>query len=152
MGAGGGGRSETNQSFSRRGLGFYAERCHPQTRAAQSSLNSRTDIEAVEETRRQRRAGHGVSALPHTCALTSVRSGQWGGSGFGGKADPEVCQYLWCHNTDLCTRQRFGGGGGGGYLVPPQQLSNAEVPGGEAHGAWNEWFTHKHAAVALGGV
>ena len=36
-------------------------------------------------------------------------------------------------------------GGGGGYLVPPQQLSNAEVPGGHAHGAWDE------AAVARAG-
>ena len=40
-------------------------------------------------------------------------AGSWwvqagGGSGFGGKADPEVCQYLWCHNTNL----RGGGGGG----------------------------------------
>ena len=67
VGAGRGeGRSETNEGFSRRGLGFYAERCHPRTRAAQSRLSSRTDIEALGETRRQRRAGHGVSALPHT--------------------------------------------------------------------------------------
>ena len=108
------------------------------TRAAQSTLSRRTDIEALGETRRQRRAGHGLSALPHTCALRSVRSGQWGGSGFGGKADPEVCEYLWCHNTDLCTRQRFGGGGDRGYVVPPQQLSIAEVPGGQGHGAWDE--------------
>ena len=144
MGAeGGGGVLTRTRASAGRGLGVCAERCHPQTSAAQSTLNRRTDIEAVGETRRQTHAGHGLSALPHTCALRSVRLGQWGGSGFGGQADPEVCQYLWCHNTDLCTRQRLGGGGGGGrggegYLVPPQQLSNAEVPRGQGHAAWDE--------------
>ena len=136
----GGGHSETNQSLSRRGLGFCAERCHPQTRAAQSTLSRRTDIEALGETRRQKRAGYGLSALPHTCALRSVRSGQWGGSGFGGKADPEVCECLVVpqhrpvHTAAFWWWRR--GGGGGAYL------SNAEVPGGQAHGAWDEWFTN----------
>ena len=141
----GGGRSETNQSLNWRGLGFCAERCHPQTRAAQSTLSSRTDVEAVGETRRQRREGDGLSGLPHTCALRSVRSGQWGGSGFGGKADPEVCQCLVVPQHRPVYTAAFWWwrrGGGGGYLVPPQQLSNAEVPGGQAHGAWNEWFTN----------
>ena len=54
--------------------------------------------------------------------LRSVRSGHWGGSGFGEKADPEVYQYLWCHNTNL----RWRGGGedfGRGQFRHPQITS-----------------------------
>ena len=43
----GGGHSETNQSLSQRGLSFCAKRCHAHTRAAQSTLSRRTDIEAL---------------------------------------------------------------------------------------------------------
>ena len=116
------------------------------TRAAQSTLSRRTDIEALGETQRQRRAGHGLSALPHTCALRSVRSGQWEGSGFGGKADPEVCQYLWCHNTDLCTQQRFGGGGGGGGVFAASTTTEHCRSAGRTGTRCMGRVVHKHTA------
>ena len=78
--AGPGWGSETNQSLSRHGLVFCAARCHPQTRVAPSRLSRRTDIELLGDTRRRRHAEHGLSAVSHTCALRSVRLGQWGGS------------------------------------------------------------------------
>ena len=70
----------------------------------------------TEQTYRHRGTGGNTAtgtrrtrALCTASHLRSVRSGPWGGSGFGGKADPEVCQYLWCHNTNLR------GGAGGGF-------------------------------------
>ena len=69
----------------------------------------------TEQTYRHRGTGENTAtgtrrtrALCTASHLRSVRSGPWGGSGFGGEADPEVCQYLWCHNTNL----RGEGGGG----------------------------------------
>ena len=79
----GGGGSETNQCSSRCGLGFCTERCHPQTRAAQSTLSSRTNIEALGETQRQ---GAQDTASLHCLTLEIGPIGPKGGDpDLGGK-------------------------------------------------------------------
>ena len=74
---------------------------------AVSSTNTCGPVNTVQTYRHRGTGGHTATETRRTrglCTashLRSVRSGQWGGSGFGEKADPEVYQYLWCHNTNL---------------------------------------------------
>ena len=110
--------------------------------------------EAVGETRQQTRAGHGVSERPYTCALRSVQSGQWGGSGFGGKADPvtprtprrsvSTCgatTQTCAHGSVLVVAAAAGGGAGlSGASTTTEQCRSAQRtgtrcmrPGGSGH-------------------
>ena len=109
--------------------------------------------EAVGETRQQTRAGHGVSERPYTCALRSVQSGQWGGSGFGGKADPvtprtprrsvSTCgatTQTCAHGSVLVVAAAGGGAGLSGASTTTEQCRSAQRtgtrcmrPGGSGH-------------------
>ena len=142
---GGGGRSKTNQSLSRRGLGFCAERCHPQNACGpvnteQTYRHRGTGGNTATETRRTRP----LCTASHLCleiGPIGPMGGIWirGESGPGGLSVLVVPQHRPVYTAAFWWwRPREGGG----YLVPPQQLSNAEVPGGQAHGAWDEGFTN----------